>query len=117
MPKVSLNGTLLNPVDEFELTCWQSDDVADYLEIEIELEQGVTVQRQIMLARDEEFLYFADVVIPSEVGLIEYVCEFPLVDGIGVMEESETRELYLKNKKIQSLVIPLALPELSLIHI
>jgi hypothetical protein len=84
----------------------------EYLELEKDLGKGVTLTRQYLLSRTEEFLMIADVVVPESAARIDYRGIWPLARGIGVMHETETREVYLtRSKKIQSLVLPLALPE------
>ena len=51
-------------------------------------------------------------VVPESASRIDYRCGWPLASGVEGMRESETREVYLtSDKKIQSLVLPLALPE------
>ena len=111
MPEIRLDDQLLEPVGDFEAVCDEQNEHVDYLELEIELTNNVKLQRQIILSRDDEFLILADAISSNQSGSIEYRCNWPLAPGISVMRESETRELYLTAGKIQSLVLPLALPE------
>jgi len=110
---VRLNGEQLSPAKDaaWEEVCWHSDDDADYLELEIELTRGVRVQRQMLLARKDQFLLLADAVLGTESGVLDYRGALPLVDGARFDPASETREGYLIGRKPRALVFPLALPE------
>jgi len=111
MPEIRLNDQLLKPVGDFAVVCDERNECVDFLELEIELANNVTLQRQFMLSRDDEFLIVADAILAAESGRIDYRCQWPLAPGISAMNESETREVYLTSGKIQALVLPLALPE------
>ena len=114
-PTVVAGDSRLKPVDEIEVTCWQTDENIDYLEMELEFEQQFTLERQIVLGRDDDFLLIADSIhdnrqsgSPDE---IKYQLTIPLAPGTKAIEETDTREIYLHNQKIQSLVMPFTLPE------
>ena len=111
MPQIRCDGQLLEPVGDFESVCDEQNEHLDFLELEIELSNDVTLQRQFILSRDDEFLIVADVIVSEQPGSIEYQCHWPLAPGVSVLKESETREIYLTAGKIQSLVLPLSLPE------
>lgn len=111
MPEIRLGGQLLEPVSDFEAVCDEQNDDLDFLELEIELSRGVQLQRQFILSRNDDFLIVADAILATEVGELDYRCKWPLAPGVSGMQETETRELYLTAGKIQSLVLPLALPE------
>lgn len=111
MPQIRFDGRSAMPLDGFEVVCNEHDDDLDYVELQMDLAESLTFTRQIILSRDEQFLLVADCVVPKIPGQIEYQCDWPLAPGITVMPESETREVYLRTDKIQSLVLPLALPE------
>ena len=114
MPSVSLNGVPM-PIDgDFELVCEERTDEIQFIELEVRLgrvEKGATLSRQFLLSRTEQFLLVADAIVPDSKSQIDYRCNWPLANSIEGMHESETREVYLKDKKIRSLVLPLALPE------
>ena len=111
MPEIRLGGQLLEPVSDFEAVCDEQNDDLDFLELEIELSRGVQLQRQFILSRNDDFLIVADAILATEAGELDYRCKWPLAPGVSGMQETETRELYLTAGKIQSLVLPLALPE------
>ncbi len=99
------------PTGDWEEVCWVSDDDVDYLELEIPLEHGLTIQRQVCLARSDELLFLADAVIGQEKRSIHYRGGLPLVAGLGVQPAEKTRELELSGKKLRALAMPLAVGE------
>ncbi len=120
IPEVTVNGQRLQAVGDWEEVCWISDDDADFLELEIELENGWCVQRQAVLAREDRFLFLADAVLRQTSSgknsdhadaEIHYRTAWPLGDGISVAAEDETNELRLSGKKHLATVLPLALSE------
>ena len=97
--------------DEHEIRCWHSDERVEYIELEYQLDQGATLERQILLGREDHFVLIADAIHFAESGEIQYEHRLPLSPNISVLCESETREVYLKDKQIESLVLPLGLGE------
>lgn len=110
-PHVAINGSRLFADSEFELVCESLDDEIDYLELQLHLANDVSLYRQVIFGKQDQFALFSDVIHCSEPARIEYRCEFPLSPGMNALAESETREFYLRDQKIRSLVLPLALPE------
>jgi hypothetical protein len=108
---VRRNGRPLLPTSEWSEVCWVSDKDVDYLELEIELADGLTVERHMALARQDDFLFLADAVLGSEPGTLEYRGRLPLATGISLDLGKETREGFLKGKRRAASVMPLALPE------
>src|SRR5690606_14698792 len=51
--ETKLRGKPLTPVGEWEQQCWFSDDESDYLDLTIDLTSGATLERQIMLGKDD----------------------------------------------------------------
>jgi hypothetical protein len=96
----------------FNVVCELEDDEVSYLELECQLD-NVHVFRQLLLSKNEHFLFFADSIHKQGAGLIDYRLSLPLAKGIDVIRENGTREMYLsrKGKGIRSLMLPLSLPE------
>jgi hypothetical protein len=111
--EVRRNGELLVPdADaEWDEVCWTSTEDADYLELEIALPQGIRVQRQIVLAREDRFLFLADAVLGTETAALQYRGTLPLGADTSFDPSTETREGYLVGGKPRGLVFPLALRE------
>jgi hypothetical protein len=99
------------PTGEWEEICWVSDEDVDYLEIEMPLEQGLVVQRQICLARNDQFLFLADAVIGGKARSMQYRGRLPIAAGIEARPADKTREIELSGRKTTALLMPLALGE------
>jgi len=108
---VQTEGRTCRVTEPWEEVCWESDDDVDYLELETELGQGLRLQRQILLAREDEFLYLADCVLSDGAGGIHYDGTLPLCEPVRFAPSVETREGTLGENKPLALVIPLGLPE------
>ena len=111
LPDVSINGKTLQTDDEWEEVGSHFDDDIDYLELELDLDDDVTLQRQLCLIHDDEMLLIADSVFCKSAERIDYRNEWTLADSITPMQESENNEYYLRQKEIRSLVLPLNLSE------
>ena len=111
---VSVNGVEQHPTGPWEEVCWVSDKDVDYLELEIALENGWRCQRQILLAREDEFLFMADALLGGQPADIQYRSTLPLGSHIRFDTTLESREGFLEGSKRRGLVLPLALPECAL---
>ncbi|MBN2021906.1 MAG: hypothetical protein JW809_03865 [Pirellulales bacterium] len=106
-------GRLLAPASEWEEVCWVSDEDADYLELEIELDEGLLVQRQMVMARKDRFLLLVDSVLGEEPAGLEYTGSLALAPDVAFDPARETREgaLVADNSRRAAMVLPLALGE------
>jgi len=91
--------------------CWHSDDDVDYLELETKWSGAWRLERQILLAREDRFLWIADAVIGPDVQSLEYRSVLPLAGGVEFRPERQSREGFLTNRRRVARVLPLALPE------
>ncbi len=114
--EIRIDGVRAESLGDWSEVCWISSRRCDYLELEIKLSAGLRLQRQLLLAREDEFLLLADVVLgPAESSVksheLEYSARLPVGAGISAAMGSETRELVLSDRKPRAMVLPLALPE------
>jgi hypothetical protein len=122
--EITQQGQQLQPVSNWEASCWYSDEDVDYLELEIKLTTGVTLQRQIVLAREDRFLYLADALMSPQRGNLEYRSVLPLAPHVEFRGAKESREGFLlfgrggeaegkssPRAKPLAQVMPLAMPE------
>lgn len=109
--QVTIDDRPVRMQGEWQSICWMSDEDAIYLELEGKFEGDVTVQRQLVLAREDRFLYLADAVMGPVGHRIGYEGRLPLPADAEVRPADETRELYLSGCERDFLVLPLALPE------
>ena len=110
-PKIRVDGQPLEVVSDWEVNCWFSDFDVDFLEIEAELTGGWRIQRQFAMARQDHFLWSADVVLGNHEAAIDYQLLTVLADGIDVKADEEFRECQLKGRRQLATVCPPALPE------
>ncbi len=109
---VRSNGQSLKPLGDWEQVCWESNDDVDYLELEMRLSDEVTVERHMLLARQESFLFLADAVKSIQQGTLEYRGWLPVRGFSTFQGERETREGSLVvGKRAHARVLPLALSE------
>jgi len=111
--EIRLDGAPVElPREGFEVVCDMVDKDVNYLELELHTED-LTVHRQLLLSKKDNFLFFADSIANNGSGEVDYRLNIPLAKEINVIRENGTRELYLNRKGtgIQSLVLPLSLPE------
>lgn len=111
-------GKTLEPVDDWDEILWHDDEDCVYLELERTLEQGFRLQRQLVLARKDRFLYFADAVLgPDDLSrattnALAHTFDIQLAEGTTAKAAKETREIFLNSggNRVAS-IVPLALPE------
>jgi hypothetical protein len=108
---VRLDGLPVPASSEWFETCWISDKDVDYLELEIELDRGIRLQRHFLMAKKDRFLLLADAVLGSQPTVLEYRGTWPLCSGVQFHRALETREGGLLGQKARAMAIPLALPE------
>ncbi|MCA9236893.1 MAG: hypothetical protein KDA44_15560 [Planctomycetales bacterium] len=96
----------------WEETCWFSDADVDFIELTLELPGGASIERQVMLAREEKFLYLADYCTaggnPRE---LQYQAKIPLASGCDFAAERETRDGLLVAGSVSLRTLPLGLGE------
>jgi hypothetical protein len=109
--EVSLNGELLQLEDEWKCNCWYSDEDADYLELNQKLDDGLLIDRQLLLSRENHFALFADCISNAKTGRIRYVSRLPLVNSVNATANPSTREIALKAGSQKARAFPLALPD------
>jgi hypothetical protein len=114
----SVNGQPLAPAGAWEEVCWHSDQDIDYLEVEKPLSGGWTLQRQIALARNDQFLFLADALLGNEDAdpagrqEIRHSFHLPLSSGVSWKPAGETREgALVAQRKTLARAMPLSLPE------
>ncbi|HEV7224484.1 MAG TPA: hypothetical protein VGN42_17380 [Pirellulales bacterium] len=110
-PHIEFNGAPLEAESQWDEVCWFSDDDVDYLELEISLSGGVQIQRHLLLARQDHFLFAADAVLGEQSGSIAYRSGLPLAAGMRFAPSGESNEGRLIGRRGCALALPLALPE------
>lgn len=96
---------------EWEETCWFNDVDVDYMELTRFLADGARIDRQILLARRDGFLYLCDNFYGGGEATLEHTWQLPLGNAVLFCGEGETRDALLVDGKPLARVMPLALPE------
>lgn len=108
---VSINGKPVELDDDWDCNCWYSDEDADYLELNQTLDNGVMIDRQLMLSRENHFAVFADCISGAKDARIEYASRLPLVKNAAAKQSKLSRECTLKVEGTRVRAFPLALPD------
>lgn len=111
LPEVARAGSALQPASDWEEVCFVHNEHADYLEIELALTEGVRLQRQFLLARQDDFLLMADVVLADQRSDLSTTMRLPLAPGVRHAAEQATREGYLVGRRRLARLLPIAFPE------
>ncbi len=111
---VLVDGKRLRPKGaSWESVCWFADFDVDYLELQLELTDGWTIQRQFLMARQDLFLYTADVLLgPGEAhAKIDYRITLPCGADIRLEPQEDSREGSIVGKRKIGVAMPIGLPE------
>lgn len=102
------DGKLIPAVSEWEELLWRSDPDCDYLELSIDLADGLRIDRQLVLGREDRVLYLADMVVTSGESprQLRHSIQLPLAPDVVWQPEVETRDGTLADSKLRSAVIP-----------
>ena len=94
----------------WEPTCWFADDDCEYLELKIELGSSLSLDRQILLARQTKQLWLADTLsapTPMPLGL---QWRLPTVGGSGLLGSLDTRAQLLQGFRFDLRLLPVGQP-------
>ena len=97
--EVRRNGVLLAPTSDWVEVCWDSDDDADYLELEIDLGADVRMQRAFFLGKEDRVVFLADTLLDEsgESPTLEYRGWLPTTDRTSFEVGEESNEGYLRH--------------------
>lgn len=110
-PQVKIDGQPAELTSDWEQVCWSSDDDVDYLELEIEINKHWRLGRQLLMSREDHFLFAADALVGEGPAELQYQCDLPLGTTVGFYPADETREGMLVTAGQRLMVFPLAFPE------
>jgi hypothetical protein len=109
---VDLDGQSQLQLDEWVQSCWFSDDDVDYLELEAKFGQYARVQRQIMLFREDRWMFVGDALLCEEPGDWTLTSHLPLAAGTRFEPDPKNTEGTLcTSAGGRCLTLPLYLPE------
>jgi hypothetical protein len=107
------DGQPISPIGAWQELCWQSDKKCDFLELGVELAEGVQLERQIVLSKRDNVLLVADVVSAKDRAShkLRHSFSLPLGRRVAWLPEMETRDGVLVANKQRTAVLPLGLYE------
>lgn len=91
--------------------CWHADKDGDYLELQLDLDDGLRVDRQFLLSRSGRFALLGDAVIATDSDRLRYSASLPSLSGWRSKPNRTSREVRLSSDGITARVIPLTLPQ------
>lgn len=106
-----IDGKLLKPAGPWDAVCWFTDKDVDYVEFRMPLDGDAWLERQVLLARKDGFLFLADHLQNTERATLEHTWQLPLADGLAWHGADETREAVISADRGLIRVLPIALPE------
>lgn len=111
--KWSLNGRPLTWEEStWTLNCWYEDSEVQYLELELKNEEGLKFQRHFVLLPEDHLLLVADALLGTASSRIDYRLNLPIAQGNGIQQETETREVILRDTdRVHSLILPITIGE------
>jgi len=108
---VSVDGEPVPLTGEWESSCWNADEDADYLELQFRVDEKLRIDRQILLPRSGNYAILADAIIAPGAGELEVRTRFPLPSDIKFSTERLTRSARLRGPAGVVRAHPLALPQ------
>jgi hypothetical protein len=109
---LEVEGVCVEPTGTWIETCWQSDNDADYLEMELEMDDGWRIQRQFCVSRRSGAVLLADVVLGSAPSDVRHTLQVATsISNAKFSVVGEGRELLVDTENFSSLVLPVGLSE------
>jgi len=93
--------------------CWFSDYEATFVELRREQKGWGSVNRQVLLLREEKLLMMADLVDLEADHEFDYLSQLPFCHGWDAERDALSRELALINGDVRVRVFPLSSPQLK----
>jgi hypothetical protein len=107
-------GQPLAAAGAWQESCWHRDNACDYLELELPLTGGWRLERQMLLARRDRFLWLADALLgpAGERCELRHFSQLPLAGGAAWQPAKATRDGWLaRSRDFKTSVLSPALPE------
>ena len=104
-------GARLEPTGSWVETCWQSDSDADFLEMELEVNDCWRIQRQFCVSRRSGAVLIADVVLGTANSDVRHTLKMGTASGATFTAGNDGRELFVDTGNLHGLVLPVGLSE------
>jgi len=110
--QVSIDDGPAVDFDAWECVCWFSDKGADYAEFQSHTD-SIEVLRQVLLSRNDHFLYVNDVARVRQGKTCRVEARLPLIGSVDADEDSLSREWQIQRDGLTARLLPLGLPQES----
>ncbi|MSR57338.1 MAG: hypothetical protein EXS05_06670 [Planctomycetaceae bacterium] len=107
---VEVDGREIALMGVWESVCWNSDADADYLELQLQLDDELLINRQFVLARGGQVAIIADVVVAPNAKQLVYRGHWSFPSGTNSAPDAVTRAIRIRSQPGLARVYPLALP-------
>jgi len=108
---LTANGQAIVAESDWEEVCWHADDEIQYLELELPLQDGFRIQRQVVLAPEDGFLLLADAVLSDKPADLTYTSTLAPAADLQIEPAKDNHEAMLIADKHLGAMLPLAMPE------
>lgn len=108
---ISVDGRPFEMQGEWESSCWNADEDADYFELQFRVGDTLRIDRQILLPRSGNFAILADAIIAPKAKELEVRTRLPLPSDLKFTTERLTRSAKLRGPEGTARIHPLALPQ------
>jgi hypothetical protein len=107
------DGRLVKPTGPWEQLCWESGKKYDFLELGVDLNGGLRLERQVLFGRKDRVLYLSDILLASggTPRRLQHSTRLPLAIGAHWNGEAETRDGTINASHVRAAVLPLGLHE------
>ena len=110
--RLLLDGLEVGSTGVWSSVCTERNKQADFVELHLQLDRGIRIERQVFLARRDGFAFLADTVKLPQPSAGEYRMCLPLADSARWCGETDCQEgNLLAGRRRVARVIPLSLPE------
>jgi hypothetical protein len=111
--ETSCDDAKVHVAEEWERLCWETGKQYAFLELGVDLSQGIRLERQILFAPRDRCLYLADIVTATDgqPHRLHHSMRLPTPAQVAWNPEFETRDGTLTSGKTRAAVLPLSLGE------
>ena len=109
--RLSVDGQCVEAIGSWEETCRVQRRRAAYLELALPLAGGRRLERHLLIAPRDGFLFLADAVLGDAPASMEYTGRLPIAAPARFEAADENQEGWLATDRRRAVVVPIALPE------
>ncbi|MEZ6086725.1 MAG: hypothetical protein R3C05_01570 [Pirellulaceae bacterium] len=109
--EIIADGRECRPESDWEQVCWHGDDEVHYIEMQQTWTGDITLQRSVLVLRDDGVVLLADTLLCDDDVEFQYRSSVPVDPGMTTEEEAETREILFRDRKSRAMVLPIGMPE------